>query len=303
LIQIFKDATAQQDFEANGFVKLSLLGPEEIAELTEYYLKLTQGNVKNSPYGMWVSLHDEPDMKIKRGVMEKIHEVVLPRLNDHFHACKPHLGSYLVKVPNPKSFTYPHQDWTFVDNRLMQEYCSLTVWITLKDIDVATGSLGFIKGSPHFFDNVIGSPSPAIKTLTQGHEPMLFEYLTFPKVRAGDGLAFNNKTIHAALPNTTDVQRIALGIGMTPTAATIYHYFLKPGTTDRLLKLRVEEEFFVQYSNQALFELYRDGKIPSYSQVEEELDYRFTPWTREDVESLCARHGSAKNGLSVDLRR
>ncbi|HEY7413340.1 MAG TPA: phytanoyl-CoA dioxygenase family protein [Vicinamibacteria bacterium] len=304
MIRIFKDEARQQAFERDGFVKLELLRPEDMKELEDYYLSLTDGKVQNTVYGMWVSLHDEhADIEAKRKTMEHIHRIVLPRLNEHFIDCKPHLGSYLVKVPNPKSFTFPHQDWTFVDNEQLDYLCSLTIWITLKDIDIPTGTLGFIKGSPKFFDNVIGSPSPAITTLTRGHEPLLFQYLTYPKVGAGDALAFNNKTIHAALPNTGNYQRIALGIGITPARAELFHYYLKPGTTNRLLKLKVEEEFFVQYSNQALYELYMQGRLPGYSRVVGELDYDFTAPTAEEIVALCLEHGGAHNGMTVDLRR
>ena len=300
--RILKDPVLQERFEADGFVRLPLLGKEEIAELTQYYMRHTGGDVKNSVYGMWVSLHDRDDIDFKRQTMDEIRRVTLPRLNEFFIDCKPHLGSYLVKVPNPRSFTFPHQDWTFVDNQQMQDLCSLTVWITLKDVTITGGTLGFVKGSPKFFDHVIGSPSPAIKTATQGHEPMLFEYLSYESVRAGDALAFNNRTIHAAMPNTTEEQRIALGIGMTPAQADLYHYFLKPGTSDRLLKLKVEDEFFVRYSNQALFDLYQQGKTPDYAQVEDELEYRFTSLSPDDMSAMCERHGSVRNGMAVNLR-
>ena len=300
--RILKDPVLQERFEADGFVRLPLLGRHEIEELTEYYMRHTGGDVKNSVYGMWVSLHDRDDIAFKRQTMDEIRRVTLPRLNEFFIDCKPHLGSYLVKVPNPRSFTFPHQDWTFVDNQRMQELCSLTVWITLKDVSITGGTLGFVKGSPKFFDHVIGSPSPAIKTATQGHEPLLFEYLTYESVRAGDALAFNNRTIHAAMPNTTEEQRIALGIGMTPAEADLYHYFLKPGTTDRLLKLKVEDEFFVRYSNQGLFDLYQQGRTPDYCQVEDELEYRFTPLSPVDMSAMCERHGSVRNGMAVNLR-
>ena len=300
--RILKDPVLQERFEADGFVRLPLLGKEEIAELTQYYMRHTGGDVKNSVYGMWVSLHDRDDIDFKRQTMDEIRRVTLPRLNEFFIDCKPHLGSYLVKVPNPRSFTFPHQDWTFVDHHQMRDLCSLTVWITLRDVNINGGTLGFVKGSPKFFDHVIGSPSPAIKTATQGHEPMLFEYLSYESVRAGDALAFNNRTIHAAMPNTTEAQRIALGIGMTPARADLYHYFLKPGTTDRLLKLKVEDEFFVRYSNQALFDLYQQGKTPDYCQLEDELEYRFTPLSSDDMSAMCERHGSVRNGMAVNLR-
>jgi hypothetical protein len=302
--KIIKYPLLQERFETLGYVTLPLLGSAEIKELSQYYVNQTGGGqVQNSPYGMWVSLHDGDDLAFKRQTMDLIRAVSMPRLKEFFVDCKPHLGSYLVKVPNPKSFTFPHQDWTFVDNEKMDDLCSLTVWISLVDVDIESGALGFIKRSPTMFPGVVGSPSPAITTITRGHEPLLFEYLSYQHVKAGDAIAFNNKTIHAAMPNSTNEQRIALGIGMTPTEAVLYHYYLKPGTTDRLLKLRVEDDFFVQYSNQGLFQMYKDGKVPGYCTVEDELPYSFTPLTTAEISEVCEQNGSVRNGRPVDLRR
>jgi len=304
IYKILKDPVLQQRFETLGYVTLPLLGRDEIKELTQYYLGRTGGGqVKNSPYGMWVSIHDWDNVEFKRESMSLIHNVTMPRLREFFVDCKPHLGSYLVKVPNPKSFTFPHQDWTFVDNEKMDDLCSLTVWITLTDVDVEGGTLGFIKGSPTFFPNAVGSPSPAITTITRGHEPLLFEYLSYQPVKAGDALAFNNKTIHAAMPNSTNQQRVALGIGLTPTEAVLYHYYLKPGTTNRLLKLKVEDDFFMHYSNGALFQMYQEGKVPGYCTVEGELEYTFNPLSAPEISRLCESHGSVKNGRPVNLTR
>jgi hypothetical protein len=89
---------------------------------------------------------------------------------------------------------------------------------------------------------------------------------------------------------------------LTPAEATLYHYFLKPGTTDRLLKLRVEEDFFLNYSNQALFQLHQEGKVPGYCKVEGELDYSFKPLTAAEMAQLCEKHGSVRNGRPVNLK-
>jgi hypothetical protein len=300
--KILKDPVLQQRFEKLGYVTVPLLGDDEIKVLKDYYLRKTGGNVKNSPYGMWVSIHDHEDLGFRRETMKLIHDVTMPRVREFFVDCKPHLGSFLVKVPNPRSFTFPHQDWTFVDNNKMDDLCSLTVWISLEDVEVEGGTLGFVKGSPHFFKGAVGSPSPAITTLTRGHEPLLFEYLSYQNIKAGDALAFNNKTIHAALPNTTSQQRIALGIGLTPTEAELYHYFLKPGTTDRLLKLKVDDDFFMSYTNQGLFELHQAGKVPGMCKVEDELDYSFKPLTTTEISRLCESYGGVRNGRPVRLQ-
>src|SRR5262249_11758349 len=57
--KILKDPVLQQRFETLGYAQIPLLGNDEIRALKDYYLSRTGGGqVKNSPYGMWVSIHD-----------------------------------------------------------------------------------------------------------------------------------------------------------------------------------------------------------------------------------------------------
>jgi len=299
LARIFADQHLQESFERDGYVVFPLLDAETIAELRNLYLERTGGgNIENSPYGMFISL-EMGNRDERRELMETIRSIVLPSLSKHLTDFKSHLGSFLVKVPGPESYTYPHQDWTFIDNDLQDRFFSMTVWISLDDIEKQHGSLGFVRGSHRFFRQPLGTPSPVIRTMTQTHEPLLFEYLEFPKIRAGDAVAFNNKTVHAALPNVTDQQRTAVAIGITPKDADIFHYYLRPGTDNRLLKLRVEEdEFFVRYETASLLALYQEGKIPEHCEIEEEIQFEIQPLTGDEMEQLLRakglqRHGSA----------
>ena len=106
-----------------------------------------------------------------------------------------------MKAPGEDSYTYPHQDWTFVDS---PDYFSMTVWVALVDTHEQNGALGFIRGSHRFFDKPIGSPSPEFQTCPQGHEALLYEYLEFVPLKAGEAVVFDNRTIHGATPNRTD---------------------------------------------------------------------------------------------------
>lgn len=302
--KILRDPVLQQRFETLGYVTLPVLGRDEVKELTDYYLKhAAGGDVKNSPYGIWMSIYDAGTVALRRQAMELIHSVAMPRLNEVFIDCKPCCGTYFVKVPSPKSFTWPHQDWSFVDYEEMHDRCSLKVWISLRDVDVDSGTLGFINGSSRFFQNPVGSPNPAMASLTGGHEPLLFEYLTYQPVRAGDALAFNNQTIHAAMPNSTSADRISVSVSMAPAEAPLYHYFLRPGSTDRLLKLRVEEDFFLEYSNRELSKLYQEGKLPGHCTIDDEVDFSFKPLSPAEMTRLCESHGSVRNGRPVALGR
>ena len=164
MFRLFKDFDHQAQFERDGYVQLPLLEPGDVERLRAHYFEITDGGrVENSAYGMFISI-DGDDPELKRQTIDLIGEVVLPRAERFVHDCKPHLGSYLVKVPNPTSCTFPHQDWTFIDNDRMDDVFSLTIWTALGDYDRDTGSIGFVKGSHRFFGNVNCSPSPAART-------------------------------------------------------------------------------------------------------------------------------------------
>ncbi|MCC6582404.1 MAG: phytanoyl-CoA dioxygenase family protein [Chitinophagales bacterium] len=299
MYNIFNDPQQQVAFENDGFTTLKgLLNETEIEELKNIYYQYTKGNVENSIYGMYVSI-DEADEQKKLEMMLSIQQFLKPKLGKYLHSIKCHLGSFLVKVPNPHSYTYPHQDWLFIDNE-KPDLFSATIWVSLEDIDVSTGSLGFIKGSHKFLNNIIGSPSPEIITATMGHEALLLSYLTFPPVKKGDALIFNNKTVHAAFPNKTDKQRIAAGIGITPEPAVLYHYHLNPNNPKRIFKLTVDEAFFHTYGNDSLRKCYHKKSMPKYTHVVDELDYQPVLFSREEIEQEIIRHGNTTNGLPIE---
>jgi ectoine hydroxylase-related dioxygenase (phytanoyl-CoA dioxygenase family) len=298
MYNIFNDSNLQNAFENDGFVTLpNLLDPQEVEDLKNIYLKFTKGDVENSRYGMYVSI-DELDEHKKLEIMRAIQHFLKPKLGKYFHDIKCHLGSLLVKVPNPQSFTYPHQDWLFVDHK-DKDLFSATIWVSLEDIDIQTGSLGFIKGSHRFLNNIVGSPSPEIVTATMGHEELILSYLTFPKINKGDAVIFNNKTIHAAFPNTSEKQRIAAGIGITPAPAVLHHYYLNPSNPKKIFKMTVDEDFFHTYGNDSLRELFHKKEMPKYTHVVDELDYDPVMYTAEEMENEMIKHGNSKNNLTI----
>jgi hypothetical protein len=205
---------------------------------------------------------------------------------------------FLLKFQTHSHIPIRHQDWLFIDTN-QPDLFSATIWVSLEDIDIKTGSLGFIKGSHKFLNNIIGSPSPEIITATMGHEELLLSYLTFPKVGKGDAIIFNNKTVHAAFPNTTDKQRIAAGIGVTPEPAVLHHYHLNPNNTKKVYKLTVNEEFFHLYGNDSLRKCFHKREMPKFTQLVAELDYNPVLFTREEIETLITNYGNIKNELPI----
>lgn len=300
MVNTFNNIDSYNTFIKDGYVKIpSLIDSNDVIELKKYFEEHLNHDIQNSIYGMYVSI-DEKEKQKSANAMKKIQDVVSIKLNKHLHDYKTHLGSYLVKMPGPYAFTYPHQDWLFVDNKNKDDF-SCTIWISLEDIDKDSGTLGFIKGSHKFLDNIVGSPSPEIKTATMGHEELLLSYLKIEAVKAGDALLFNNKTIHAAFPNTSNINRIAVGIGITPLQSDIFHYFLKPRTKNIIYKLKTSQKFFSNYNNDSLRQLYKKGKLPEYAEVIEEIEYNPIFYSKDELEQLIISHGNTKNNYDTSM--
>jgi hypothetical protein len=292
------DTKKQEEFELNGYVKFPLLDSETNNILLQYYDELKDKiNIQNSIYGIYVSL-DEKDRELKLTIMDFLQKSIQPKLDSFLVNYKVHLGGFIVKEPDNFSYTYPHQDWTFVDHEDRESF-SATVWISLNDLTPEMGSLGFIKGSQHFLNGIIGSPSTHFRNSTQGHEELLFQYLDFPKVNCGDAIMFNNKCVHGANPNQTPNSRVIIGIGITPKESSLYHYFLKPNSTDTFLKLKVNEDFFMDYMNQDLINTYNDGQVPNNCIVEDEIDLEINQYSNDEMIKMILEKGNIKNDFFI----
>lgn len=296
--RVFKNIQDQEQFEWNGHVRVPVLDAETCGQLLAYYNTLKEKvDVKNSVYGIYVSL-DDKNKTVKQETMSFIQETIQPKLDRFLENYNVHLGGFIIKQSDSVSYTYPHQDWTFVDHTDADSF-SATIWISLEDVTPDAGSLGFVNGSHRYLDGIVGSPSSVFINPTQGHESTLFEYLSFPEVKAGDALIFNNKCAHGANPNLSGKDRVIVGIGITPKQSSLYHYFLRPGTTDKVLKLKVAEDFFLNYMNDDLIETYMKGSIPEHCEVVDEFEFVNKSLTRSEMLTVLTENGCVKNEYSI----
>jgi ectoine hydroxylase-related dioxygenase (phytanoyl-CoA dioxygenase family) len=290
---LFKNKEHQQFFEENGYIKLPALNDEQIQKLKNYYNEV--GLKDELGYGFHVGM-DAPDKNFVKKMVSTIKDIVLPAIENYFENVQLFTASFVIKEANPKGVVPPHQDWSFVDDE--QNYCSVTCWITLQDVNIDNGCMGVIKGSNKFFDNVRPSPSPQVATPLKSHMFTIFPYLHLIEMKAGEALIFDNRTIHASPPNTTSAPRLAVGLGFTQKQASICHYYLKPETDNVLLKYKITPDFFLKYDNLSLSKMHDKGEtIREYGSPEE------VPYTWEDLsaEELKNRISSAGNVFNVEL--
>lgn len=293
---IFKDEATELFFQKNGFVKLKGIDEKAVQDLKSYYESL---NFKDElGYGFHISM-DQMDKSLVQESMKKIFDTVLPQVEHYFDNVKAHTCSFVVKEFHPQGLVPAHQDWTFVENE--KEHCSISFWIPLIDVNMDNGALGVIKGSHHFSDYLRPSPSPEVKNPLGDAMFSLFPYFDIIEMKAGEVLAFNNKTFHASPPNTTKETRLAVGIGFTQADANLRHYYLKPnGKEDTVIEYEIDKEFFSKYDNGSISKLYNEGKeLEGYKKLRE-IPYSFPSYNTDELIERIKANGNTINVTLVE---
>ena len=291
---VFKNPDHQQFFEKNGYLLLPALQNEDVLALKNLYHSL--GIKDEKGYGFHVGM-DHKDKDIVAEMSEVIAKIALPRIEQELEDVQLFTSSFVVKEPHPQGVVPPHQDWSFVENE--EDYCSVTCWIPLQDVNMDNGCMGLLKGSNHFFNNHRPSPSPQVGTPLKKHMFTIFPFLELLEMKAGDALFFNNKTIHASPPNITEETRLAIGLGFTQKEAPLRHYYLKPGTTDTLLKYTITPDFFMKYDNAQLSEMYEKGESIEGFGEPEEVPYLFEDLSAEAFTQMIQNSDNAYNATLV----
>ena len=291
---LFLDPVLQQQFEEKGWVKVPMLDLTEVADLLNFYGELDKSHIPD--YGFHVSL-DNRGVGYAAKVIDKLNQVITPKANKFLERHKVFTGSFVVKEANkPSGIVPPHQDWTFVDEN---KYASATFWVALVDTNMDNGALGVIEGSNNFFDHPRASPAPEFKAPFDAHMFSIFPYLKLIPMKAGEALIFNNATMHASPPNTTDQARIAAAIGVCHEEAQLYHYFLEPAVEKhRLMKYKFNESLFPLFNNGYLGELYRAGKKPEQGEFVGFVPYNPDPC---DLDWLLGKIKAEGNNIDMPL--
>ena len=113
MLPLFKDEKIQSNFERDGYVKVPVLGRDEIDLLLEYYESV---KIKDEAgFGFHISM-DQQDKRLVKGILDKLFAVALPKIQPYFQNAKPFVGSFVIKEPNPTSIVPVHQDWSFVED-------------------------------------------------------------------------------------------------------------------------------------------------------------------------------------------
>jgi hypothetical protein len=236
---------------------------------------------------------DHENKALVKEMMQKVESIAMPKIAPYLVDYKLITASYVIKDPNPKGVVPPHQDWTFVEDET--QHCSVTCWISLVDTNMENGCMGVIKGSNNYFNSVRPSPSPQVPSPLAKHMFSLFPYFDLIPMKAGEALIFDNRTFHASPPNITNFPRLAVGLSFTQATAELRHYYLKPGTKNRLLKYKIDTDFFTKYDNGSLSKMYDEGKLIEDYEMMEEIPFVWEDLSKAEMKNRVLSTGNVYN--------
>ena len=289
-MRLFKDQQHQDFFDQNGYVVLDLLDEAEVNRLSNFYSILNNDHI--GEYGFHVTM-DNKSTDFINSVLTELEEVIKPKTDLYFEDSKMFTGSFVVKEPRLNSFVPPHQDWSFTDDT---KYNSVTVWTCLSNTTIENGAMAVLPGSHKWFHGPRASPSPGYITPFQAHGMELFPYMKLIPMKAGQSLVFENKTLHASPPNSTQEARVAAGIGLTQAEAPIYHYNVIPGSSPQELQCyKIDRDFFMKYSNTKLLKMQEQGEeLQGYEKLNTVInDPKIL--SKEELVALAAEAGNTKD--------
>lgn len=203
--KIFKDDELQAHFEKNGYVKMQFLQPQQVSEL----LQFLQNNNIHFKDGFDTTF-TSPDALLKKSIYDFVLQHI--PLNDYFVDYKPLVCAFLCKKSHTNQSLDLHQDWCFIDETTGLR--SINVWCPLIDTNHTNGSLSLIVGSHKLprYNRANPTTLGVDKNLLELNKQNTIEINT----QCGEAIVYDNATYHGSSANTSNEDRIVIGILLIP---------------------------------------------------------------------------------------
>lgn len=280
----FINTEYQNFFNENGYiiVKLDSINDFVIQKLKSINQLYNHSSIKiETNRGFYLGM-DHPDKKLVKEILTSIDNLVFPLLKPIINNFIPFISNFIIKEPDKEGVILPHQDWTFIEDEVNN--IAITCWIPLDDVDTNNGCMGVIKKSHTFFKSVRASPPVPFKSSPlSGYDEVVFPYFEWLPMKAGEILFFDYRIIHASLPNCSTLDRVAVGMWFAKDNASFCHYYFKPGPEKKLLKYKVNRDFFIKYDNKTLSALYADNKIIEDYEIVDEIKFIHESTTKQEL--------------------
>lgn len=235
-----RDPALQRQFEDSGFVVLDLIDPETVVALSQRYDSMDHEQRTQFDWvdGFDTSIYDKrPEYRSE--VFELMQEQFGPALERVLNDYEIMFANFIVKYPH-SDMVPPHVDWTFLDE---EQFSSATVWCPLVDTTPANGTLGVVSGSHQRIDFLRPSNVPTYERCELAVADI--EDRPVISLRAGQAIIMDNRVVHFSPPNTTELDRVAVGCVVGPREAELHHYWVNEDS--ELMKYQIDRSFYLDF--------------------------------------------------------
>ena len=235
---IFKNPELSARFERDHYFVTPFLGPKEVQQLRDIYDELAEDQGGKFHLSLWTK-----NIENRKLVHRRIMEVFQPFADALLDNYKTIISSYAIKKPAQDSHWHVHQDDHFLDER---KHTSLSIWVPLQDVNSKNGAMQILKGSHQMFTDI---RTPNIPKPYDGYKDLIKEkYLTTIEMKAGEGLIFDHKLVHASGPNLSDAIRFAAVAVFAPQEAELMFYYKDPHPdATEVETLRLADNFYQEF--------------------------------------------------------
>lgn len=274
---IVRDAALTDQLYDEGFAVVPFLNAADLETLRAVYHR--EHSISSETGGIFYSLYSQ-DLDYRQRVNAEVGAVMEPRLQAFFHSYKTVLNGFIIKVPGPKSGFLIHQDTTGLDE---SKYSTLSVWVPLWDIGPDDGAMCMVRRTHKMFYPYRGIsfafPFDNIHSTVK-------RYLEPVYMKAGEALIFDQRTLHASLPNKSDKNRVVVVSGLFPQEAGFTMCYRESDTAPIEL-YRQADDFILKYPRF----MHDCRSRPIAGEKIGEIDFPIPMMTAEEFEQKAAAAG------------
>lgn len=229
---ILLDSAQNLQLHKDGYIVIPFLSEVEVSELTNFFnnkIELQEGD-------FYATAHAK-DIDLRMEMSNKIVEVIQQKVNSFFQNHELLGASFIVKSKNLSQVLQPHQDWNIVDE---SSYRSYNIWIPLVDLNDENGAILVMPQSHSWITNYRHSSIPC--SFQEIHS-QIWEAMKPLYLKAGEALIYDHALLHASMPNTTQINRIACACGIIPKGAPMRYYWNNNGIIE---EYESSKDFFMK---------------------------------------------------------
>ncbi len=249
---IFKDATLQQQFDEQGFVKIQLLDENDIKILTEEFYKFHQ-HIEINSFGASSFINNKEE---KLEIRDKLYPIFLPHFEKIFQDYTYFGSSFLYKTPGKNSDLSPHQDWTIIDE---EKYIAINIWTPLIDTNENNGTLYVVPKSQS--QKLFSLRAPTLPFYFQKYFDTVIKCGIPTNAKAGEAIILNQSIIHYSSSNNSDTLRIAITSGVkSKNAPMLFHY---KNENNEIEQYEMQEDFLLSFDDfkKDIYQKPKNGKL------------------------------------------